>query len=114
MMPACQRTWARVRADFRRALPGNDALATSDTPQAPALALRAGLAFAAAAAPGVGPAGGLAALAPGLRAGPRRLVGRLPPPAATRASRSATASSSVTVSGVLSEGSVAFTPSWLT
>src|SRR5262245_48174256 len=44
--------------------------------------------------------------------GARRLVE--PVPRAARASMSATASSSVMVSGVLSDGRVALTPSWLT
>ena len=38
----------------------------------------------------------------------------LPVPRAARASRSGSACSSVTVSGLMSEGRVAFTPSWLT
>ena len=37
----------------------------------------------------------------------------LPPPRAARASNSTTACSSVMVSGVMSEGRVALTPSWL-
>src|SRR5581483_6943998 len=42
------------------------------------------------------------------------LAAFLPPPRAARASRSGTACSSVIASGAMSEGRVAFTPSWVT
>src|ERR1700704_2930897 len=92
--------------------------------QRAALALRLGFLAALAAvadlAAGagfalVGAGAGLAldlALAGPPRAGRRRCAGGLP--SVERASISDTASSSVTVSGVLSEGSDALTPSWLT
>src|SRR5262249_15450796 len=46
--------------------------------------------------------------------GPARRFGFLPVPRAARASSSGNACSSVTVSGVMSEGNVALMPSWLT
>ena len=84
---------------------------------------RAGLAWAATAAAFFGlAAAGFFGLAAGeaatlpeavLRPAARRPFGELPIMAA-RASSSTTASSSVTVSGVLSPVSVALTPLWLT
>ena len=53
---------------------------------------------------------GVGALAPALAFA---LALGLPPPRAARASIRVTASSSVIVSGVLSDGSVALMPSWL-
>src|SRR6188474_2250567 len=77
-----------------------------------ALVLRAPLAVLAAARFFDLAAGGLAVTA-GLRAGRLRRAVE-PPPRAARASIRAAASSSVMVSGVLSPGRLALTPSWLT
>src|ERR1700690_1572830 len=88
----------------------NKAIAPYQAQFAAFLGLRAGFLAALAAGAGAGLAPALGLGAP--RAGRRRCAGGRP--SVERASISDTASSRVRASGVLSDGSEALTPSWLT